>query len=72
MPAGVAGTMAGMGWLAHGELVVVETDDDWFLGTAEVLEIGIVVRNGFAGRPVTLDHDDVVRVTPHADFTDPG
>jgi hypothetical protein len=64
--------MAGMGRLAHGELVVTETDDDWFLGTAEVLELGMVVRNGFAGRPVTLDHDDVVRVTPHVDFTHPG
>ena len=26
-----------MGWLADGDLLVVETEDDWFVGTVEVL-----------------------------------
>jgi hypothetical protein len=53
-----------MGWLADGELLVVETEDDWFLGTVEVLPDVVVVRSGFVGRPVVLRHEDVVRVTP--------
>jgi hypothetical protein len=60
-----------MGLLAGGELVVVETEDDLFLGTAEVLADVIVVRSGFVGRPVVLAHEDVVRVTPFAEFSDP-
>jgi hypothetical protein len=60
-----------MGLLADGELVVVETEDDLFLGTAEVLADVIVVRSGFVGRPVVLAHEDVMRVTPFSEFTDP-
>ena len=62
--------MLTMGWLAHGELVVVETEDDLFLGTAEVLADVLVVRNGLVGRPMLLSHEDVVRVTAFADFED--
>jgi hypothetical protein len=44
--------------------VVVETEDDLFLGTAEVLADVVVVRSGFLGHPKVLAHEDVVRVTP--------
>jgi hypothetical protein len=50
--------------LAQGELVVVETDDDLHLGTVEVVEGALVVRSGYVGRPVLLDADEVVSVTP--------
>jgi hypothetical protein len=59
-----------MGWLAHGELVVIETEDDRFVGTAEVTEHTVVVRSGRVGRPVVLSHENVVRVTRHADLAD--
>ena len=52
-----------MGWLADGELLVVETDDDRFLGTVEVLAEVLIVRSGFRGHPVVLRHEDVMRVT---------
>lgn len=52
-----------MGWLADGELLVVETDDDRFLGTVEVLGEALIVRSGFRGHPVVLRHEDVMRVT---------
>lgn len=55
----VTATMLTMGWLAHGELVVVETEDDLFLGTAEVLVDVLVVRNGLVGCPMLLSHEDV-------------
>lgn len=50
--------------LNHGELVVVETEDDLWLGTAEVLGETLVVRSGYVGRPVVLDVDEVVSVLP--------
>lgn len=50
--------------LNHGELVVVETDDDAWLGTVEVVDGTFVVRSGYVGRPVVLDADDVVSVQP--------
>lgn len=52
-----------MGFLADGELVVLETDDDRFLGTAEVLVDVVVVRSGFVGRPTVVAHEDITRVT---------
>lgn len=60
-----------MGWLADGELLVVETEDDWFVGTVEVLPDVLVVRSGFVGRPVVLPHEDVVRVTPAVELESP-
>lgn len=59
-----------MGWLAGGELVVVETDEDWFLGTVEVLAEVLVIRNGYVGRPTVLAHEDVVRVRPYDEVVD--
>lgn len=50
--------------LNHGELVVVETEDDVWLGTAEVLNDTLVIRSGFVGRPVVLDVDEVLSVIP--------
>lgn len=40
--------------LAAGELMVVETEDDWFLGTVEVAGDALIVGSGFVGRPVVL------------------
>lgn len=51
-------------FLADGDLVVVETDDDHYLGTAEVRGGQLIVRNGFVGRPVLLDLADVQCVIP--------
>jgi hypothetical protein len=59
-----------MGFLAGGELVVVETEDDRFLGTAEALAGGLVVRSGLVGRPTVVAHADVLRVTPFAEWDD--
>lgn len=62
--------MLRMGFLAAGALVVVETDDDWFLGTVEVTQDALIVRNGFVGRPTVLAHEDVVRVAPVEEYLD--
>lgn len=51
-----------MGFLGHGELMLVEIDEDWFLGTVEVTVDALVVRSGFVGRPVLVPHDEVVRI----------
>ena len=50
--------------LAEGQIVVVETEDDWFLGTAEMADGTIVVRSGFVGRPVVLDAELVQSIIP--------
>jgi hypothetical protein len=55
-------TMTSM--LASGQIVVVETDEDRFLGTAEVVGEQLVVRSGFVGRPVIVELSDVERITP--------
>ena len=60
-----------MGFLAAGELVVVETEDDWFLGTAELTVDCLIVRTGFVGRPTLLAHEDVLRILPAVDYLDP-
>ena len=52
-----------MGFLAHGDLVVVETEDDQFLGTAEVTEDCLVIRPGYVGRPLRVPLTDVIRLT---------
>jgi hypothetical protein len=57
-----------MGFLADGELVVVETEDDWFLGTAELTSDSVVIRNGFVGRPAVLAHEDVHRIVPAREY----
>lgn len=45
-------------------IFVVETADDAFLGTIEFVEGGIVVRNGYVGRPVFVEQASLVRVLP--------
>ena len=56
-----------------GELMVVETDDDLFLGTVEVRGDALVIRDGFVGRPTLVDVNDVVGLTlayEHPDVTE--
>ena len=50
-------------FLAHGDLVVVETEDDQFLGTAQVVDDCLVIRPGYVGRPRRVPVADVIRVT---------
>ena len=52
-----------MGFLAGGELVVIETEDDQFLGTAEVDDDCLVIRPGYVGRPLRVPLADVIRLT---------
>jgi hypothetical protein len=56
--------------LADGQIVVVETDQDAFLGTAEVHGGNIIVRNGYVGRPVVIALPRVQRVTPAEEHPD--
>ncbi len=51
-----------------GELAVVETDDDWFLGTVELTADVLIIRTGFVGRPAVVPHEDVVRVVPAVEY----
>ena len=50
-------------YLSYGEPVVVETDDDRYIGTAEVVGDFVLVRSGRAGRPFKIPLDHVVRIT---------
>jgi hypothetical protein len=59
--------MIGMAYLSHGEPVVVETDDDRYLGTAEISGEFVLVRTGRAGRPFRVPLEQIVRVTPPGD-----
>ena len=59
-----------MGKLAAGELLVVETDEDRFMGSVEVLADVLVVRSGYRGHPTTVAHGDVVRITPVDEWVD--
>jgi hypothetical protein len=56
--------------LADGQIVVVETEEDVFLGTAEVSDGHVVVRSGYVGRPVVLPLPRVRRVTPADEHPD--
>ncbi len=56
-----------MGFLADGELLVVETADDHYVGTVEVLESQLIVRSGYVGRPVLLRPEQVIRIAPAAE-----
>lgn len=62
--------MSVMAMLAAGELMVVETEDDWFLGTVEVAGETLIVRSGFVGRPVVLAVEEVLRIVPAAEHVD--
>lgn len=44
-------------------IFVVETNDDILLGMVEFVEGGIVVRDGFVGRPIIVPADEIVRLT---------
>lgn len=57
-------------FLGHGELMLVETDEDRFLGTVEVTGDVLVIRSGFVGRPVVVLQEDVVRVELASDLDD--
>ncbi len=59
-----------MAWLADGELLVVETEDDWFLGTVELTAGGLVIRSGFVGRPTVLSAEAVSRIAPLEEYED--
>ena len=61
-----------MGFLAGGELVVVETEDDRFLETVDVQPDVLVIRSGYVGRPTVVAHEDVLSVTLFADSIDEG
>lgn len=58
--------------LADGQIVVVETEDDAFLGTAEVIDGCVIVRNGYVGRPVVIPLQMVHRVMPADEHPDTG
>lgn len=49
-------------FLGNGELMLVETEDDRFFGTVELVGDEFVVRSGFVGRPVLVLPEDVVRM----------
>jgi len=52
---------------AAAELVVVETDDDHYLGTLDTAPDGrLWVRTGRRGHPIRLHKDDVIAITPAA------
>ena len=59
-----------MTFLADGELLVVETEDEAFLGTAEVAQDHLVIRPGYVGRPLRVPLADVMRVTLACDHED--
>jgi hypothetical protein len=56
--------------LAHGEIVVVETDDELFLGTCEILDGHAIVRSGYVGRPIVIPLDDIEAVIPASEHPD--
>jgi hypothetical protein len=49
--------------IAHGELVVVETEDDVYLGTAEFRNGSVIVRTGYRGHPTRVPMQDVTGIT---------
>ncbi|MGB8652792.1 MAG: hypothetical protein WCD35_19260 [Mycobacteriales bacterium] len=57
-------------FLAQGDLVVVETENDVFLGTAEVADGFLVIRSGYVGRPTLVALEDVEIIVPAS--THPG
>ena len=47
-----------------GHFVVVETEDDWYLGTIRVSAGMATIYTGRTGRPPVLDMEDIESVTP--------
>jgi hypothetical protein len=56
--------------VAHGEIVVIETDEDLFLGTCEIADGNAIVRSGYVGRPVLIPIEDIESITPATDHPD--
>jgi hypothetical protein len=56
--------------LADGQILVIETEDDAYLGTAEVVDGQMIVRSGFVGRPVVLALSAIQRITPASEHED--
>jgi hypothetical protein len=56
--------------IAHGEVVVVETEDDVFVGTAEFVGDSVVVRSGFRGHPVVIPVGELVSINPASGHED--
>ena len=54
-------------YLADGQLLVIETEDDAYLGTAQVDGDTLVVRSGYVGRPIVVAVTDVLRITVASD-----
>lgn len=51
----------------EGEFVVVETDNDWYLGTLRLHAGRVTVYTGYTGRPPVIDVLDIESVTAAAD-----
>lgn len=47
-----------------GQIFVVETSDDSFIGTVEFVRGGLFIHNGFVGRPKFVETSDLVRIVP--------
>ena len=56
--------------LSHGEVLVVTTDEDQFLGTVEIVDGMAVIRSGYVGRPVLVPVEDIVAVQPAHEHPD--
>jgi hypothetical protein len=56
--------------VAHGEIVVIETDEDLFLGTCEIAGGNAIVRSGYVGRPVLIPIDDIESIVSATDHPD--
>ena len=56
--------------MAHGEIVVIETDEDLFLGTCEIAGGNAIVRSGYVGRPVLIPIDDIESIVSATDHPD--
>jgi hypothetical protein len=57
-------------FLCHGEVVVLETEDDLHLGTAEIHGDVLILRSGYVGRPLLIPVEDVESVMPASTHPD--
>lgn len=49
---------------SQGEMVVVETEDNQYLGFVEERDGAVLIRNGLRGHPVTLQRADIESIVP--------
>lgn len=47
-----------------GTFYVVETEDDIFLGLIELVDGGVIIRNGFQGHPKRVESADIIQMFP--------